>query len=283
MSFLRLAVAAAIACGFSALASAHGAADIPDEGLYAAFLSTNAATRRAWMDDAETRGRMILFGTPPRGAPETGVPQWYAADGIDNLRDLGGWAGLGGRRIRKGMILRCGYLEKTRDKAAFRRRFGVKTDLDLRDVNKMTHLKGKSPLGSEVELVIDRSAPAYADCDTKKGREYFRKTFVLLCNRERYPIVMHCHKGADRTGSLAFLLQGLLGADAEDQRIDWQLTAFMYDNPKFRDADRYDKLEEMISSRDGVTWTDKFVAFAHDCGITDEQIAAFREIMLESE
>ena len=38
--------------------------------LYNAFLSTNAATRRAWMDDADMRKRMARLGTPPTGAPD---------------------------------------------------------------------------------------------------------------------------------------------------------------------------------------------------------------------
>ena len=253
---------------------------VADDGFYAAFVATNGATRRAWMADADMRKRMAELGTPPRGAPETGVPQWYAADGVANLRDVGGWKGLGGRSVRKGLILRSAYLEKVRDKAGFRDRFGVKTDLDLRDAAKMTHLKGKSPLGGDVKLEIEAS-PAYAAFDTKSGRRFFRKTFGLLCDRERYPVIIHCHKGADRTGSLVFLLQGLLGVSEEDRRLDWALTAFHNDNPKFREEDRYDKLVEMIATRPGENWTDKFVSFARECGIADEEIDRFRSIMLE--
>ena len=265
----------------AAEAVAEAVAETSGGSLYAVFLSANAATRRAWMDDADMRKRMAADGTPPCGAPECGVPQWYSFPGIENMRDFGGWKGLDGRRIRKGLVLRLARFEGIKGKSAFRERFGVKTDLDLRDREKMSHLKGKSPLGDGVELVIEAGAPSYAAWDTKSGRKYFRDKFALFCDRAKYPIAIHCHKGADRTGSLVFLLQGLLGVAEEDQHIDWQLTAFCFDNPQFRDADRYDKLAAFIALRDGATWTDKFVAYAHDCGVTDEEIATFREIMLE--
>ncbi len=248
--------------------------------LYNAFLSTNAATRRAWMDDADMRKRMARLGTPPAGAPEFGVPQWYVAHGVDNLRDMGGWKGLGGYRLRKGLILRSAHLQSIKDPTAFRVRFEVKTDLDLRTSKETAKLGGKSPLGGDVALV-NRSAPAYEAFGKEDGMKYFKELFPLFLDRANYPIVFHCAKGADRTGSIAFLLQGLLGVSEHDQAIDWELTAFFNPNPKFRDPDRYDKLVALIEGHAGGTWTEKFVSYAHACGISDAEIATFRNIMLE--
>lgn len=250
--------------------------------LYKAFISTNAATRRAWMDDADMRKRMARLGTPPAGAPEFGVPQWYVAHGVDNLRDMGGWVGLDGRHLRKGLLLRSAHLQSVKDPTAFRVRFEVKTDLDLRTPKETEKLKGKSPLGGDVTLV-NRSAPAYETFGRESGMKYFKELFPLFLDRANYPIVFHCAKGADRTGSIAFLLQGLLGVCEHDQAIDWELTAFFNPNPKFRDPDRYDKLVALIEAQPGGTWTDKFVSYAHACDITDVEVAKFRQIMLEDE
>lgn len=250
------------------------------DGLYRAFISTNPATQRAWMDDAGMRKRMAALGTPPAGAPEFGVPQWYVARGIDNLRDVGGWMGLDGRRLRKGLILRSAMLESIKDPTAFRVRFGVKTDLDLRTPEETDRLHGISPLGGQVAFV-NRSAPTYEAFGEKRGMKYFKEVFPLFADRSNYPIVFHCSKGADRTGSLAFLLQGLLGVCERDQALDWELTAFFNPNPKFRAADRYDRLVKLIRSQDGGTWAEKFVSYAHACGISDAEITAFRKIMLE--
>ena len=253
-----------------------------EELLYRQFVSTNDAARRAWMDDAALRVRMAEKGTPPEGAPKAGVPQWYAVDGVGNLRDLGGWIGLGGRSLRKGMILRSAQLENIKDPAAFIDRFGVKTDLDLRKPDEITALNGKSPLGNTVVLV-NKSAPTYGDFRKEVGKNYFKEVFPLFLDRTNYPIVFHCSKGADRTGSLAFLLQGLLGVSKRDQALDWELTAFFNPNPKFRAADRYDKLTGIINKRVGGCWTERFVTYALECGITKDDIEAFRQIMLEDE
>ena len=265
----------ASACFFLSLACAGAGSNI-----YQDFLSTNAATRRAWMDDAKMRKRMARLGTPPAGAPEFGVPQWYVAHGIDNLRDMGGWRGLGGHRLRKGLILRSAHLQSVKDPTAFRVRFGVKTDLDLRTPKETAKLGGKSPLGGDVSLV-NRSAPTYEAFGKEAGMKYFKELFPLFLDRANYPIVFHCAKGADRTGSIAFLLQGLLGVSEHDQAIDWELTAFFNPNPKFRNPDRYDKLVALIKGQEGGTWAEKFVSYAHACGISDAEIAAFRKIMLE--
>ncbi len=73
--FKVLLLAAGAAVSFACAASEKS-------DIYKAFLTTNAATRRAWMDDADMRKRMSRLGTPPAGAPEFGVPQWYVAHGI---------------------------------------------------------------------------------------------------------------------------------------------------------------------------------------------------------
>ena len=271
---------AAVLTALCAACALGASAEKPPANLYQAFLATNAATRRAWMDDVDMRKRMAKPGTPPVGAPEFGVPQWYVAHGVNNLRDVGGWTGLDGRRLRKGLLLRSAHLQGIKDPTAFRVRFEVKTDLDLRAPKETDKLKGKSPLGGNVALVT-RSAPAYGAFGKEPGMKYFKDLFPIFLDRANYPIIFHCAMGADRTGSIAFLLQGLLGVCEHDQAIDWELTAFFNPNPKFRDPDRYDKLVALIEAQPGGTWTEKFVSYAHACGITDAEIAQFRAIMLE--
>ena len=39
-------------------------------------------------------------------------------------------------------------------------------------------------------------------------------------------IYFHCHGGADRTGTLAFLLEGLLGVSESDISKDFELTTY---------------------------------------------------------
>ena len=43
---------------------------------------------------------------------------------------------------------------------------------------------------------------------------------------KEYPAVFHCAAGADRTGTLAFLISGLLGVSRDDLTKDFELTSF---------------------------------------------------------
>ena len=250
--------------------------------LYTAFNAASSAQRRAMMLDSATREAMAKVGTPPPTAPKDGVPRWYDGHGIKNLRDLGGWTGLDGKKIRTGRIFRSAATETVKDAAAFQAALHVKTEIDLRtpkDVARATG--GKSPLGSNVNY-LERSAPNYASMRHKDEMRYFADFFRLFLDEANYPILFHCAKGADRTGTMAFLLDGLLGVDEDSLAKDWQMTAFYNPNPLFRDPERYDALvDKVIVPCPGDTWTAKFESYARACGITDAEIARFRTLMLE--
>ena len=43
---------------------------------------------------------------------------------------------------------------------------------------------------------------------------------------DAYAIYFHCRIGADRTGTLAYLIEGILGASEEERYKDFELTVF---------------------------------------------------------
>lgn len=250
------------------------------EGAYGQFLAASPSERQALMTNASFRAEMARIGTPPAGAPTNGVPRWYDGMGVGNMRDLGGWSGLGGRKVRTGVIYRSAHLSTVKDKCAFQEKYGIKVDLDLREPKALSAQRGCSPLGPSVRLV-NLSAPTYQHFGKPKNRAYFARVFRTILQDRNRPLLFHCHKGADRTGSIAFLLNGLLGVRVEDLVLDWEVTAFYNPNLKFADAERIDKLVEMVRDEPGGTWTDKFVSYARSCGILKAEIAHFRNIMLE--
>ena len=253
---------------------------VADADVYREFLAATPARRHELMLDAAFRARMAAAGTPPKGAPADGVPRWYDGMGVANLRDLGGWTGLDGRKVRTGILFRSAHLSTVKDKRAFRETYGVKTDLDLREPKEIEKQAGVSPLGRSVRLV-NLSAPTYQYFGKPENRAYFATVFRTILKDKNRPLLFHCAKGADRTGSIAFLLNGLLGVSESDLVLDWEVTAFFNPNPKFADAERIDKMVEMMRKEPGATWTDKFVSYAKSCGILDAEIARFRSIMLE--
>ena len=58
----------------------------------------------------------------------------------------------------------------------------------------------------------------------KKVKQSFIDLFEILTNEDNYPIVFHCTAGADRTGFIAFIINGLLGVSYEDLTRDYELS-----------------------------------------------------------
>ena len=229
-----------------------------------------AKLRELWIDRG---GKPVDF---------RGLPKWHEPKGISNMRDFGGWTGLGGKKVRTGRVYRSATLNGVKPEGVkyMTETLGIVTDLDLRTPEVVKKCGSKTPLGEKVTLE-NRSAPAYGGFASKGGKAYFAATFRWLINEAKYPLVFHCSKGADRTGSIAFLLNGLLGVPEADLRYDWELTQNFNGNPLFKHRTRYNRLVEMIEAHGGATFTDKVVAYAHACGLTDDEIARWRGLMLE--
>ena len=93
--------------------------------------------------------------------------------------------------------------------------------------------------------------------------------------------MFHCIAGADRTGSLAFVLEALLGMDEDELYKDWEVTGFQKSKLDFRHETRFDKLVKGFDAYPGATIHERVVAFVKSCGFTDADIARFRELVLE--
>lgn len=217
---------------------------------------------------------------------------------VGNARDIGGAKGLGGRRVKQGMIYRSKrFNEKTHmkdkkpvavgepfgtpeERAYIVRRFGLKTDLDIRAGAELYGLV-ESPLGNGVKLV-KLNFGAYKGAVGDYGKIYFKKIFKFLQDESVYPVDFHCSAGQDRTGSLAYILEALLGVDDEHLADEWAYTGFYNRSHGFCHAKFYDALPRELKKRyPAPTTRESAEAFARAAGITDEEIAKFRKLMLE--
>lgn len=223
--------------------------------------------------------------------------------GVPNARDLGGLPGRNGRYVRRGRIYRTAglnnnakYREKGSKKTLPREKWkgpgksritppvrelvveklGVKTDLDLRSEAETFKMTG-SPLGEKVKW-INISSANYSGLGEKKGREAFVKCFKVFLDEANYPIVFHCIAGADRTGSLACVLNGLLGVDADLLHKDWQYTwtARGVEVPE----ERWERLMSVFSKYEGTNLNEKIESFVLSNGFTAADIEKFRSLML---
>jgi protein-tyrosine phosphatase len=132
-------------------------------------------------------------------------------------------------------------------------------------------------LGEKVKWV-HISSDNYGGIGKEKGREAFTKCFKVFLDEANYPIVFHCIAGADRTGSLACILNGLLGVEAELLHKDWQYT--WSKRGKEVPEERWEKLMKVFSEYEGATLNEKIEKFVLSNGFTVEDIEKFRSLML---
>ena len=109
----------------------------------------------------------------------------------------------------------------------------------------------------------------------------FAKIFRLLLDKDNLPAIVHCIEGQDRTGTLCFLLQGLLGVSDDDKLRDWECTGFANDHWGFRHESRIDPFLKYLATLPGETVNERCEAYARSCGVTDAELAAWRDLMLE--
>jgi len=158
-------------------------------------------------------------------------------------------------------------------------KLGIKSDIDLRGPNEVWGMT-ESPLGPRATWFWLQNH-AYGGMHQPNGKEGFTKVFKVFLDEKNYPIDFHCIGGADRTGCDAWILNGLLGVAEDDLMKDWELTCFEYGSQAFghhRIAHFLKGLEEYPGS----TMKEKCESYVKALGFTDDDIAKFRSIMLES-
>lgn len=204
-----------------------------------------------------------------------------------NVRDLGGWTCDGGT-VKYGLLIRGGKLSAA-DRAVLVGELGIQHDLDLRgregggsgDEPEMT----ESPLGNDVWYTRTQQYAWYALTPVATWQTYFRCVIDAVTHRE--PVYFHCTAGADRTGTLACVLEGLLGLSQSDIDKDYELTTFYSGSgsdaiARRRNEPDWKGLINAINAVSGETFRDKCVHFAvGTCGMTMADINAFRAAMID--
>lgn len=195
-----------------------------------------------------------------------------------NVRDLGGWACDGGK-VKYGLLFRGGEVA-TEDRAVLVEECGVRHDLDLRGDESIT----QSPLGADVHYQgVTENIYYHAQVNTT-WKSNIRCIFDAIAHNE--PVYFHCSAGADRTGTLACVLEGLLGVSQSDIDKDYELTCFFFGTAtdslaRRRNESEWQGLINEINAYDGDTFRDKCATFVAKLGFTAEEINAFRAAMID--
>lgn len=167
----------------------------------------------------------------------TGNVRMLKIDGIFNVRDMGGWTGLNGYPLRYGEIIRGSRLNVNNKSTLIitqsgideLRRVGVRAELDMRNSSNAANAT-TSFLGSDIPIYNVNNAynsRIATFANAPQSIEGVRKLIEWL--KAGKPVYLHCSVGADRTGTVAFLVGALCGMSEDALCKDFELTSFSAD------------------------------------------------------
>ena len=217
------------------------------------------------------------------------------AEGIDNVRDLGGWPTSSGKHIRYGLLYRgvemntayspvpdyaqSAHCLTEKDRRILREDLGIRAELDLRKYEENPS-KGYSALGRDI--VYANYNINYGEISSAENQAMLLSCFRFIAEQigAGRPTYIHCIWGADRTGLLCMLLEGLLGVSQSNLDKDYELTSFT-GNTRYRNETSYQSVLKKIVAMDGRTLQEKFRNCWKGFGATDAELDKFIEMMTE--
>ncbi len=216
---------------------------------------------------------------------ELSMPRWIFAEGTYNVRDIGGYKTVDGKRVRQGMIFRGGELDGEQEGRVLtefgietmRDHLGIRFDLDLRASEEVK--QQSSPLGENVKY-CNINSESYGEFIPWKSNT--KKMLKILTDKDNYPVYIHCAVGADRTGSLFGVILGLIGLSEKDMTEEYEMSTLAFpDGNRTRHEWTWPAYMGEINKYEGKDFNEKIYNYVLSCGITAEEIETIRSIMLE--
>lgn len=221
----------------------------------------------------------VTCGTAPRN---------LYVDGVTNVRDLGGWSIGESGRVRQGMIYRCAKLTASETAevlisedgiVTMRDGLAVKTEIDLRTVddNEYGGLTA-SVLGDGVTYM---SLPIESGGNIiLLNKDKLKDIFAVFGDEANYPIAFHCSIGTDRTGMIAFLLNGLLGVEKDDLYRDFLFSNFG-EIGKMRAPSIIKTYIDTVEMSQGADLSEKIYNYLVSAGVEASDLDNIKRIMTE--
>ena len=138
-----------------------------------------------------------------------------------------------------------------------------------------------SPLGKDVTWCHYETRVGYGGFMTPVGRACQALNLSVFVDKNSYPIDFHCIGGTDRTGTLAYLLNGFLGVAEEDLIRDYEMSFIGSGGVDKRHYAWLTSLVERVRELPGETIAQKINGYYLSLGFTQEQLDELRERLLE--
>jgi hypothetical protein len=220
----------------------------------------------------------------------------------NNCRDLGGLTVKDNgveKTIKYGLLYRGSCLDATTDteKKFLTGYMNVGLDVDLRDGSSSGSVPGNDGFSTCYQAFGAGYSVAYNSQKFASGRTIADLTTpakvknvltdIFQTLESGKSVYFHCHIGADRTGYIAMLIEGLLGVSEKDCSIDYELTSFSaaagsrFRNGEpvwytFRDGIAY------LRNLEGTTFQNKIENYlVNTVGIPQSEINDFKSAMLQ--
>lgn len=196
-----------------------------------------------------------------------------------NMRDLGGWPCDGGK-VRYGLLFRCGQ-PTIYARSVLVDQLHIQRELDLQgqDLSRTTSVMGTD---------IDYCRPPRYQWYTIADKAIWKEILAFLFEGARYgrPTIFHCSAGADRTGTVACIVEALLGMSQSNIDKDYELTSFYTGtdtdlHARRRNESEWSGLISQINTLPGSTFRNKVVNWVASMGFTATEINAFRAAMID--
>lgn len=213
------------------------------------------------------------------------TPRILAVEGLNNVRDIGGWKTANGREIKQGLLYRGTEMDGAVQPQYTITQNGVNTMLTDLGIHSVLDLRsaensetGLKPLGVGVRYHY-YTASAYTEILTDSGKKEMGRIFSDLADAGNYPAYVHCTYGLDRTGTVCYLLEALLGVSEEDLMRDYQLSSLHHGDIS-ASLQGMNALIAQLKTNEGDTMQKKAENYLLSCGVTQEEIENIRSIFL---
>ena len=210
-------------------------------------------------------------------------PNVLPVSSVCNPRDLGGYIGFEGRKVKSHRLLRTGKINKISAKdEKFLQEYGLSKIIDLRSPLEYKKCPDRPipgvqhfamPLSDEdntnggkkdiakvfEEYRHDQYAGFRMMCDhyhgyvsKKHAQNTIRQILELLVNTPDGAVLFHCSEGKDRTGFVCLLLEGMAGASYDEVVADYMITFDNYlginqeSNPRYYQYIKQEEVDTLI-------------------------------------
>ena len=218
------------------------------------------------------------------------LPRFIYVPGVTNVRDIGGGSACNGKRIRFGMVYRGAQHDKwslqkgitPEGKRVLLEDLKLKAILDLRG-----ETEGRRVMEKDVRKYVKIQSRAYATWRndgifSKEQMDHIKKIFGVFAQKNSYPLYVHCQGGGDRTGTIAFLLEVVLGVSLEDAEKEYEFSNLATSGIRLRSSEVWVRfMEKLDTFAPGGSIRDKVTVFLYQCGVKEATLEKIRNILLE--